>query len=78
MAGLISGRLIDAPASWAAAVTGFMLAYLVFYGIEAGPAGPMEVLLYVPVMLLIFVAGGHLLGVGAGEIAIRTIRRAPA
>jgi hypothetical protein len=77
-AGLVSGRAGDAPASWAAAVTGFMLAYLAFYGIEQGSAGPVEVLLYVPVSLLLFIAAGHLLGSAIGAVALRSVRRAAA
>jgi hypothetical protein len=77
-AGLISGRAGDAPASWAAAVTGLMLAYLAFYGIEQGSSGPVEVLLYVPVSLLAFIAAGHLVGNAIGAVALRSVRRSAA
>ena len=76
-AGLVSGRAGDAPASWAAAVTGFMVAYLAYYGIEQGSSGPLEILLYVPVVLVAFVAGGHLLGTAIGAVATRSRRHAP-
>jgi hypothetical protein len=77
-AGLVSGRAGDAPASWAVAVTGFMLAYLAFYGIEQGSSGPTEVLLYVPVALLVFIAAGHLLGVAGSAVLLRSLGRAAA
>jgi hypothetical protein len=76
--GLISGRAGDAPASWAAAVTGFMLAYLALYGVEQGSSGPVDVLLYVPVSLLVFIAAGHLLGTAIGAVALRSVRRSAA
>ena len=75
-AGLVSARAGDAPASWAAAATGFMLAYLAFYGIEQGSSGPMEILLYVPVSLLLFIAAGHVLGTAIEAVAMRPSRRA--
>jgi hypothetical protein len=77
-AGLISGRTGDAPASWAAAVAGFMVVYLIFYGIPQGSSGPMETLLYTPVILLLFIAGGHLLGTAIGAVARRSLGRAGA
>src|ERR1035437_778538 len=77
IAGLISARLRDAPASWAAAVIGFLLAYLACYGIRQGVTGPVEQLLYAPLMLLIFVAGGHALGSRA-TFANRALRKATA
>ncbi len=43
-AGLVSGRFRDAPASWAAAVVGFMVAYVAAYAIELGTEGPVEAL----------------------------------
>ena len=77
-AGLVSGRAGDAPVSWAVAVTGFMLAYLAFYGIEQGSSGPVEILLYVPVSLLLLIAAGHFLGSAIGAVARRSVRRAAA
>ena len=76
-AGLISCRLRDAAASWAMAVIGFLLGYLVCYGIPQGVAGPVEQLLYAPLTLLVFVAGGHALGSGA-TFAIGALRKVAA
>jgi hypothetical protein len=73
IAGLVSGRLRDAPASWASAVIGFMLAYLVFYGIEEGSDGPVETLLYTPLFLLPIIAGGHLLGATLANRSSRSL-----
>lgn len=74
-AGLASGRFRDAPASWAAAVIGFTVAYVALYAIELGGTAPVELLLYGPVTLLLFITGGHLLGACAWG-ATRTLRKA--
>ena len=55
-----------------------MLAYLAFYGIEQGSSGPVEILLYVPVSLLLLIAAGHFLGSAIGAVALRSVRRAAA
>jgi hypothetical protein len=77
LSGLVSGRVVDAPASWAVAVTAFMLAYMVFHGIPEGSSGPVEELLYAPVSLLVFIAAGHLLGAAGRAVALRSLGRAP-
>ncbi len=75
-AGLVSGRFRDAPASWATAVIGFMVAYVGAYAIEAGDQGPVESLVYGPVALLVIIGGGHLAGAAAwtGGRRLRTVR----
>jgi hypothetical protein len=73
-AGLISGRFRDAPASWAAAVIGFGLAYQALYTID--PSWPTSEdglwgsVLYAAVFLSPFIVGGHLLGAWA-RVAIQ-------
>ncbi len=78
-AGLVSGRFRDAPASWAAAVIGGMLAewvnYTIFPGWPTSDSGFWGTALYAAVFLFPIVVGGHLLGaIGAGH----ALRRAKA
>lgn len=76
-AGLMSGRFRDAPASWAAAVIGWWLAYeinyTVFPGWPTSDSGFAGDVVYAAVFLLLVVAGGHLLG---AAVANRALRRA--
>jgi hypothetical protein len=74
-AGLVSGRFRGAPASWAAAVIGWWLAYQVNYTIfpgwptsDSGFAGDV---LYAAIFLLPLIAGGHLLGTWVANNAPR-------
>jgi hypothetical protein len=55
-----------------------MVAYLAFYGVPQGSSGPLEVLLYGPVTLVLFVGGGHLLGASLVAVARWVRRHAPA
>ena len=68
-AGLISGRFRAAPASWAAAVIGSMLAYSATVTIDPGLPAPNSGFsgneLLNAAFLLPFIAGGHLLGAWA-------------
>jgi hypothetical protein len=72
-AGLVSGRFRDAPASWAAAVVGYGLAFQINYAIDpswpTGDSGFAGVVLYASIFLLPFIVGGHLLGARAGAAA---------
>jgi hypothetical protein len=76
IAGLISGRFRDAPASWVAAVVGSVLAYQATSAIDPGrPAQHSSFTgheLLSPVFLLPFIACGHLLGVWAGTAQWRS------
>jgi hypothetical protein len=75
IAGLISGRFRDAPISGAGAVIGTMLAYLAFSTIFPGRLTPEDsfAVVLTAVVMLPFVAGGHLLG---ATVANRALRRA--
>jgi peptidoglycan/LPS O-acetylase OafA/YrhL len=75
--GLVSGRLRDAPASWAAALVGVMLAHQIFYvalfpdARYPGEDGFEGDIIPIAVALLLIVAGGHLLGGAASRILNR-------
>jgi hypothetical protein len=77
-AGLLSGRLRDAPVAWVAAAIGWTLAYQANYIID--PAWPTSdssfggAVLLTAIFLLPLVGGGHLLGVWLG-VASRTLQR---
>lgn len=77
-AGLLSGRLRDAPVAWAAAAIGWALAYQANYIID--PAWPTSdssfggAVLLTAIFLLPLVGGGHVVGVWLG-VASRTVRR---
>jgi hypothetical protein len=72
-AGLVSGRLRDAPASWVAALVGVMLAHQIFYvalfpdARYPGEDGFEGDFLPIVLALLVLIAGGHLLGVAASR-----------
>lgn len=72
-AGLVSGRFRDAPASWAAAVIGYGLAFQINFAIAPswpiGDSGFAGVVLYASLFLLPFIVGGHLLGARARAAA---------
>jgi peptidoglycan/LPS O-acetylase OafA/YrhL len=73
-AGLVSGRLRDAPASWIAAVVGVLLAHQIFYvalfpdARYPGEDGFEGDIVPIAVFLLLIIGGGHLLGAAAGRI----------
>ena len=77
-AGLVSGRLRDAPASWVAALVGTVLAYWIFYtALFPGSRYPGEDgfegdIALVAAFLLPLIAGGHLLGAFASRALRRT------
>jgi hypothetical protein len=75
IAGLISGRFRGAPVSGAGAVIGAVLAYLAFSTIFPGRLTPEDsfAVVLTAVVMLPFVAGGHLLG---ATVANRAQRRA--
>jgi hypothetical protein len=76
-AGLVSGRLRDAFGSWGLAVVGFLIVYGIHYGIPLGGAAPVEGLVYTPIALLLFVAGGHLFAALAADGALRLAGNKP-
>jgi hypothetical protein len=75
-AGLISGRLSDAPASWVAAVVALILAQLASYAVfpnwPTSEDGFWGSVLLGAFFLLPFIAGGHLFG---ATISNRVLRR---
>jgi uncharacterized membrane protein YhaH (DUF805 family) len=72
-AGLVSGRLRDALVSWAAATVGLVLVTQISLIVDPGQPtsedGFWMPVVYAAVVLLPFVAGGHILGVGARVVA---------
>jgi hypothetical protein len=73
IAGLISGRFRDAPASGAGAVIGAAFAYMAFVAIFPGRLTPEDGggVVLTAVVMLPFVAGGHLFGAAVANRALR-------